>query len=104
MRRKTPSGKGVYKNTHLLLIGFFILISGLLTSTPKSYAHFAHLAHYNNGGMGLGNTTLISRVILNIPVLDNLQKSALVCKILTVMICTILLPWWKSISKAQESG
>jgi hypothetical protein len=55
MRRKTPSGKGVYKNTHLLLlIGFLILISGLLTSTPKSYAHFAHLAHYNNGGMGLG--------------------------------------------------
>jgi hypothetical protein len=54
MFRKTPTGKGVCKNTRLFLIGFLILICGLLFSMPRSYAHFSHLAHYNIGGMGLG--------------------------------------------------
>lgn len=52
--QRTPFGTGVYNNTYLMLICFSLLITGLLFSTPKSYAHFAHLAHYNTGGMGLG--------------------------------------------------
>ena len=54
MFRKTPSGKGVCKDTRLFLIGSLILICGLLVPMPRSYAHFSHLAHYNIGGMGLG--------------------------------------------------
>lgn len=54
MFRKTPFGKGVCKNIRLFLIGFLILICGLLVSMPRSYAHFSHLAHYNTGGMGIG--------------------------------------------------
>jgi|SRR6188472_334186 len=54
MFKKTPVGKGVCKNNRLFLIGFLILICGLLVSMPRAYAHFSHLAHYNTGGMGLG--------------------------------------------------
>ena len=54
MFKKTPVGKGVCKNNRLFLIGFLILICGLLVSIPGAYAHFSHLAHYNTGGMGLG--------------------------------------------------
>ncbi|HZA06974.1 MAG TPA: hypothetical protein VE619_04645 [Nitrososphaeraceae archaeon] len=54
MFRKTPSGKGVCKDTRLFLLGSLILICGLLVPMPRSYAHFSHLAHYNIGGMGLG--------------------------------------------------
>jgi heme/copper-type cytochrome/quinol oxidase subunit 3 len=50
----TPSNKCVYKSILLLLVGSLLLLGASLSSTPKSYAHFGHLAHYNTGGLGLG--------------------------------------------------
>jgi heme/copper-type cytochrome/quinol oxidase subunit 3 len=51
---ETPSKKGVYKSILLLLVGSLLLLGASLSSTPKSYAHFGHLAHYNTGGVGMG--------------------------------------------------
>lgn len=51
---ETPSKNGVYKSILLLLVISLLLLVGSLSSTPKSYAHFGHLAHYNTGGVGLG--------------------------------------------------
>jgi hypothetical protein len=51
---ETPSRKGVYKSILLLLVCLLLLLGASLSSTPKSYAHFGHLAHYNTGGLGLG--------------------------------------------------
>lgn len=51
---ETPSKKGVYKGILLLLISSLLLLGASLSSTPKSYAHFGHLAHYNTGGVGMG--------------------------------------------------
>jgi hypothetical protein len=51
---ETPSRKGVYKSILLLLVGSLLLLGASLSSTPKSYAHFGHSAHYNTGGIGLG--------------------------------------------------
>ncbi|HZA07533.1 MAG TPA: hypothetical protein VE619_07510 [Nitrososphaeraceae archaeon] len=58
MRFRTPHQNGVSKSiARLLLVGSLLLICssiGFLSSFPKSYAHFGHLAHYNTGGIGLG--------------------------------------------------
>lgn len=51
---ETPSKKGVYKVILLLLVSSLLLLGASLSSTPKSYAHFGHLAHYNTGGVGMG--------------------------------------------------
>jgi heme/copper-type cytochrome/quinol oxidase subunit 3 len=51
---ETPSKKGVYKGILLLLVSSLLLLGASLSSTPKSYAHFGHLAHYNTGGVGMG--------------------------------------------------
>jgi heme/copper-type cytochrome/quinol oxidase subunit 3 len=54
MLAEMPSNKRVYKSILLLLVGSLLLFGASLSSTPKSYAHFGHLAHYNTGGLGLG--------------------------------------------------
>lgn len=45
----------VNKNVVLILGAILILFSfSFSILVPKSYAHFSHLSHYNNGGIGLG--------------------------------------------------
>src|ERR671932_2150684 len=53
--RRTLMRSGVYKEIVLMVSMTLILFcSSFSILVPKSYAHFSHLTHYNNGGVGVG--------------------------------------------------
>jgi hypothetical protein len=55
MPSRTPQQKGVSAGIVLssVIASLLLMNIGYLVVTPKSFAHFSHLAHYNTGGVGL---------------------------------------------------